>query len=199
MGVVPASTGDPPAPDRGTRRGAGNLPLDLSSFVGRAREVREVKRLLAGSRLVTLTGTGGVGKTRLATHVAAEVRRGFPDGTWFVDLTDLHDPDLTVHDQQDPEVLAHLVAGVLRLPAGPAAGAAGPVAAGPPAGAAGHATAAADPGQLRASAVLLRGPGRCAGACLPASARGGDQPRTTADRRRDDVRGAAAGDPAGRA
>src|SRR5690349_16513924 len=119
MGVVPASTGDPPAPDRGTRRGAGNLPLDLSSFVGRAREVREVKRLLAGSRLVTLTGTGGVGKTRLATHVAAEVRRGLPDGTWFVDLTDLHDPDLTVHDQQDPEVLAHLVAGVLRLPARP--------------------------------------------------------------------------------
>jgi predicted ATPase/DNA-binding CsgD family transcriptional regulator len=72
----------------------GNLPLELTSFVGRRREVAELKRLLSVSRLVTLTGVGGVGKTRLAQHTAAGLRRAFEDGVWFVELSSLTDPDL---------------------------------------------------------------------------------------------------------
>ena len=55
-----------------------NLPAELTSFVGRRRELREVKRLLVTSRLLTLTGSGGVGKTRLALRAAAEMSRVFP-------------------------------------------------------------------------------------------------------------------------
>ncbi|MFD6353693.1 ATP-binding protein [Nocardia tengchongensis] len=72
----------------------GNLPLELTSFVGRRREVAEARRLLATSLLVTLTGTGGVGKTRLAMRVAEDSRRSFADGVWFVPLGELHDPAL---------------------------------------------------------------------------------------------------------
>lgn len=72
----------------------GNLPLELTSFVGRRREGPELKRLLSVSRLVTLTGVGGVGKTRLAQHTAAGLRRAFEDGVWFVELSSLTDPDL---------------------------------------------------------------------------------------------------------
>lgn len=72
-----------------SRRSAGNLPAELTSFVGRRLELAEAKRLLAAARLVTLTGAGGVGKTRLALRVAAEVRRAFPDGVWLVELADL--------------------------------------------------------------------------------------------------------------
>lgn len=67
----------------------GNLSGELSSFVGRRRELREVKRLLGESRLVTLTGVGGVGKTRLALRVGAELRPAFEDGVWLIDLTEL--------------------------------------------------------------------------------------------------------------
>ncbi|MEU1998062.1 ATP-binding protein [Nocardia gamkensis] len=63
-------------------RGVGNLPSAVTSFVGRQREIREVRALLATARLVTLTGVGGVGKTRLATEVAAASGRSFPDGSW---------------------------------------------------------------------------------------------------------------------
>src|SRR5246127_5809290 len=76
------------------RRGAGNLPAELTSFVGRRGELAEVKRLLAGSRLVTLTGIGGVGKTRLALRAAAELRRAFRDGVWLVQLDQLRDQAL---------------------------------------------------------------------------------------------------------
>jgi non-specific serine/threonine protein kinase len=72
----------------------GNLPVDMTSFVGRRHEVAEVKRLLTASRLVTLTGVGGVGKTRLALRVANEVQRAFPDGVWLVELAALGDPGL---------------------------------------------------------------------------------------------------------
>ncbi len=72
----------PPVP----AAGSSNLPLELTSFVGRRRELAEVKHLLATSRLVTLTGIGGVGKTRLALRVAAEVAARFPDGVWLVEL-----------------------------------------------------------------------------------------------------------------
>ena len=69
-----------------------NLPAELTSFVGRRRELREVKQLLVTSRLLTLTGSGGVGKTRLALRAAAEMSRGFPDGAWLVPLAPIHDP-----------------------------------------------------------------------------------------------------------
>jgi len=97
------------------RAAVGNIPLELSSFVGRRRESGEVKRLIADSRLVTLTGVGGVGKTRLSLRVAADVRRAFHDGTWLVDLAELRDPDLLAREFQDVDVLAYLVAVTLGL------------------------------------------------------------------------------------
>ena len=77
--------------------GRGALPAELTSFVGRRRELKETRRLLAGSRMLTLTGLGGVGKTRLALRMAAEVRRTFPGGVWFVELAAVHDPQLVPH------------------------------------------------------------------------------------------------------
>jgi predicted ATPase/DNA-binding CsgD family transcriptional regulator len=71
-----------------------NLPVDLTSFVGREREIAAAKGLLASSRLVTLTGPGGVGKTRLALRTAGAVNRGFRDGVWFAELAGLHDAAL---------------------------------------------------------------------------------------------------------
>jgi predicted ATPase len=73
---------------------SGNLPADLTTFVGRRHELADVKVRLSNSRLVTLTGVGGVGKTRLALRVAWEVRRTFRDGVWFVELAGLRDPGL---------------------------------------------------------------------------------------------------------
>jgi non-specific serine/threonine protein kinase len=67
------------------------LPRSLSSFVGRRSEIEELKRVLAGTRLLTLTGPGGCGKTRLAVEVASRVSSGFPDGVGFVDLAPLQD------------------------------------------------------------------------------------------------------------
>jgi predicted ATPase/class 3 adenylate cyclase len=69
-----------------------NLPLQLTSFVGREKEIVQVKRLLLGDRFVTLTGPGGTGKTRLAVQVAAELLELFPDGVWLVELASLADP-----------------------------------------------------------------------------------------------------------
>jgi predicted ATPase/DNA-binding CsgD family transcriptional regulator len=66
----------------------------LSSFVGRRREVAEMKRVLPAARLVTLTGTGGVGKSRLALRVAGQTQRAFADGVWLVDLAALQDRSL---------------------------------------------------------------------------------------------------------
>ncbi len=71
-----------------------NLPVQLTSFIGREQEMAEVKRLLSSSRLLTLTGIGGVGKTRLALQVTAEVLDQFKDGVWLVELASLTDPDL---------------------------------------------------------------------------------------------------------
>jgi predicted ATPase/DNA-binding CsgD family transcriptional regulator len=76
------------------RGSGGNLPAEVTSFVGRRHEVTGVRRMLSTSRLVTLTGVGGVGKTRLAQRVGSEMRRAFPDGVWFVELAELRDPDL---------------------------------------------------------------------------------------------------------
>ncbi|WP_394612956.1 ATP-binding protein [Lentzea sp. JNUCC 0626] len=73
------------------------MPADTTTFVGRKQDVAEVRRLLSESRLVTLTGVGGVGKTRLALRAAAETHRAFRDGVWFVDLGGVLDPALVVH------------------------------------------------------------------------------------------------------
>ncbi len=69
-----------------------NLPGQLTSFVGRNRELAEVRALLQKTRLLTLTGTGGLGKTRLSLQVAAEALDDYPDGAWFVELAPLADP-----------------------------------------------------------------------------------------------------------
>ena len=71
-----------------------NVPAAVSSFVGRESELAEVMRLLRDHRLVTLTGPGGAGKTRLALVVAAELIDGFDDGPWIVELAPLSHPSL---------------------------------------------------------------------------------------------------------
>src|SRR5262249_20244902 len=79
----------------------GNLPVELSSFVGRKEEQLEIRRLLAVTHTVTLTGLGGIGKSRLALHAAHTLGRHFPDGVWWIDLADLEGPDSVV------QALAH--------------------------------------------------------------------------------------------
>jgi predicted ATPase/DNA-binding CsgD family transcriptional regulator len=69
-----------------------NLPAEVTSFVGRRQELRDVKRLLTTTRLLTLTGSGGAGKTKLALRAATEMSRGFPDGAWLVTLDSIRDP-----------------------------------------------------------------------------------------------------------
>jgi len=71
-----------------------NLPQQLTSFVGRERELAEIKKLLGSSRLVTLVGAGGIGKTRLSLQVAAALMDDYPDGAWFVEFAALNDPRL---------------------------------------------------------------------------------------------------------
>jgi len=72
----------------------GNLPAEATSFVGRRHELAEVRKKLAGARLVSLVGPGGVGKTRLAVRIATDLARGFPAGAWLVELAEVHDPAL---------------------------------------------------------------------------------------------------------
>jgi predicted ATPase/class 3 adenylate cyclase len=74
--------------------GAHNLAVQLTSFVGREAELTQVRELLAGDRLVTLTGPGGVGKTRLAGQIAAQLAGEFDDGVWYVDLAPITDAEL---------------------------------------------------------------------------------------------------------
>jgi predicted ATPase/class 3 adenylate cyclase/DNA-binding CsgD family transcriptional regulator len=71
-----------------------NLPAQLTSFVGRQAETDSLRKALAGSRLVTLTGAGGAGKTRLAVHVAADLAGEFGDGVCYVDLASITHPDV---------------------------------------------------------------------------------------------------------
>ena len=78
-----------------------NLPVALSSFVGRRQEMAAARKSLSLARLLTLTGPGGVGKTQLALRTARQVRRAFADGVWLVDLAALQDPDLLVHAVAD--------------------------------------------------------------------------------------------------
>jgi predicted ATPase/DNA-binding CsgD family transcriptional regulator len=78
-------------------RRPGNLPAEAASFVGRRRELAEIRKKLAEARLVSLTGPGGVGKTRLAIRAAADLGRGFRDGGWLVELAEVEDPALVSH------------------------------------------------------------------------------------------------------
>jgi predicted ATPase len=78
------------------RRARGSLPLELTSFIGRGAELGDVRKALQTSRLVTLTGVGGVGKTRLARRAAAEVQQDVPDGVRLVELGELRDGSLLV-------------------------------------------------------------------------------------------------------
>jgi len=77
---------------RTARSRAGNLPSELTSFVGRRHELAEIKRLLTTTRLLTLTGSGGAGKTRLALRAAADLTRSLADGAWLVALAPIDDP-----------------------------------------------------------------------------------------------------------
>ena len=101
----------------GTRLPRGNLRAELTDFVGRRRELSQLRKLLGSNRLVTVTGIGGVGKTRLAFQMARHLR-AFPDGTWVVELAAVTDPDLVassvagvfeIADHATPSVLAALV------------------------------------------------------------------------------------------
>jgi predicted ATPase/DNA-binding CsgD family transcriptional regulator len=84
----------------------GSLPAELTEFIGRTVELRDLDVLLRASRLVTVTGPGGVGKTRLALHISSGIEAEFPDGVYLIELSGL----------RDPELLAHTVAAGLGLP-----------------------------------------------------------------------------------
>src|SRR5205085_7309916 len=73
-----------------------NLPHQPTSFIGRERELGEVKALLGSARQVTLLGMGGLGKTRLSLQAAAELIHLFPDGVWFLDLAPISDATLVL-------------------------------------------------------------------------------------------------------
>src|SRR4051812_36635801 len=75
---------------------SGNLPADTTSFVGRRRELAEVRKKLATARVVSLVGPGGVGKTRLALRSATNLRRAFRHGAWLAEMAEVHDPALVV-------------------------------------------------------------------------------------------------------
>src|ERR1700692_2913521 len=89
--TLPVTTGDGEA-TRGSRS-KHNLPYQLTSFIGREQEIAQLEELVTANRLVTLTGAGGVGKTRLAIEVASRLTP-FPDGVWLVELAALSDPRL---------------------------------------------------------------------------------------------------------
>jgi predicted ATPase/class 3 adenylate cyclase len=80
-----------------------NLPTQLTSFIGRENQVAEARQLLERTRLLTLTGPGGIGKTRLSLQIAAELVQRFPDGVYFVALSAVRDPELI------PSVIAQAI------------------------------------------------------------------------------------------
>jgi predicted ATPase/DNA-binding SARP family transcriptional activator len=86
-----------------------NLPAQLTTFIGRDKETAEVKRLLSSTRLLTLTGAGGCGKTRLAIETASDLLEQYPDGVWLVELASLTEPAIVpqavasaLHTQEQP-------------------------------------------------------------------------------------------------
>jgi predicted ATPase/DNA-binding winged helix-turn-helix (wHTH) protein len=95
-----------------------NLPGELNSFIGRESEIGELKEALVNARLVTLSGAGGTGKSRLATHVASQITDDYPDGVWLVDLAAISD------EQRVAQTAAHVL-GVKEEPGRPVAEALG--------------------------------------------------------------------------
>ncbi len=102
----------------GPTRRLGNLPAEATSFIGRRREIAELRKKLTAARVVSLVGPGGVGKTRLAIRIATDLARGFPDGAWLVELAEVQDPALVsnavvaaldLRDQAATEPLALLL------------------------------------------------------------------------------------------
>lgn len=79
------------------RTRAGNLPVEATSFVGRRRELGELRKRLATGRLISLVGPGGVGKSRLALRAATDLGRGFTGGAWLVELAEIQDPGLVAN------------------------------------------------------------------------------------------------------
>src|SRR5258705_8226447 len=108
--TLPVTKGDDEAnrPSRSNH----NLPYQLTSFIGREQEIVQLEELVTANRLVTLTGAGGAGKTRLAIEVASRLVDAFPDGVWLVELAALSDPRLV------PQAVAHAL-GVNEQPARP--------------------------------------------------------------------------------
>ena len=90
----PDTPARPPGPPSATRRAAGRLPAETTSFIGREADLAAVGKLLAAGRLVTLTGPGGSGKTRLARQVGAAAAAGHPGGVWLADLAPIGGPGL---------------------------------------------------------------------------------------------------------
>ena len=90
--TLPVTTGNSEA--NRPSRSKHNLPYQLTSFVGREQEIGQLEELVTANRLVTLTGAGGAGKTRLAIEVASRLTDAFPDGVWLVELAALSDPRL---------------------------------------------------------------------------------------------------------
>src|SRR5947208_3225871 len=100
-------------------RRVGNLPAEATSFIGRRRELADLRKKLASARVVSLVGPGGVGKTRLAIRAATNLSRGFRNGAWLVELAEVQDPALVgnavmaaldLRDQAATEPLALLLA-----------------------------------------------------------------------------------------
>jgi non-specific serine/threonine protein kinase len=120
--ISPAEKSAPSAPLRRLRRS--NLPRPLTSFIGREREIRQVERLVSSGRLVTITGSGGVGKTRLAIQVARALAPQFPDGAWWAELAALSvspaAPDGDSEGRQGAlsraDAVAQVIAKALRIP-----------------------------------------------------------------------------------
>ena len=107
-----------PSPRGSLGTGSGRLPRPLTSFIGRERQLAEARRLLAGSCLLTLTGPGGSGKTRLSIELAAGAAGDYPDGVYFVRLAPVRDPGLVpssiaqgigLPDPRDRPLVEHLV------------------------------------------------------------------------------------------
>ena len=101
----PRSATTPPRVPLAAHNTQGNLPAALDNVVGRLDELAELRGLVEKSRLVTLAGIGGIGKTTLATHAARELAPHFRDGAWLVDLADLRDGALLIDTAAGPRRL----------------------------------------------------------------------------------------------
>ncbi|MBK6315848.1 MAG: protein kinase [Blastocatellia bacterium] len=145
-----------------------NLPQPMTGFIGRESETNHLAEIVRASRVVTLTGPGGIGKTRLALRVAEEVADEHPGGVWFVDLSSLPDPALVA-------LTVATAAGIVAPPESPVLDALA-------AGFAGGPTRPAR--QLRARTRRLRRARRSSRAHLRGIASHRDEPRTTRHRRR---------------